>query len=64
MFSQVTAAAERTQGGLGIGLALSRGLVQLHGGTLQAASAGPGRGAEFTASLPLPAKGAEPAAAV
>jgi signal transduction histidine kinase len=54
MFSQVASASERAQGGLGIGLALSRGLVQLHGGTLQASSAGPGQGAEFNVSLPLP----------
>jgi CheY-like chemotaxis protein/two-component sensor histidine kinase len=56
MFSQVAAAAEHAQGGLGIGLALSRGLVQLHGGTLQARSEGPGQGAEFTVALPLPAQ--------
>ena len=54
MFSQVASAAERAQGGLGIGLALSRGLVQLHGGTLQARSDGPGQGSEFTLNLPLP----------
>lgn len=53
MFSQVASATERAQGGLGIGLALSRGLVQLHGGTLQAASDGPGQGAEFTVTLPI-----------
>nr|WP_255428246.1 ATP-binding protein [Ramlibacter cellulosilyticus] len=61
MFSQVTAAAERAQGGLGIGLALSRGLVQLHGGTLQATSAGRGQGSEFTVTLPLPARPADEA---
>lgn len=54
LFSQVTAAMDRSQGGLGIGLALSRGLVQLHGGTLHATSAGLGQGAEFTVCLPLP----------
>ena len=63
MFSQVAAAAERAQGGLGIGLALSRGLVQLHGGSLQACSEGPGRGSEFTVSLPLPLRVPEPAGA-
>ncbi|NML46768.1 response regulator [Ramlibacter sp. G-1-2-2] len=64
MFSQVTAAAERAQGGLGIGLALSRGLAALHGGSLEARSEGPGRGSEFTVSLPLPlpARASEPAA--
>jgi signal transduction histidine kinase len=59
MFSQVESAAEHAQGGLGIGLALSRGLVQLHGGTLQARSDGPGQGAEFTVSLPLPVRTAD-----
>jgi len=59
MFSQVASASEHSQGGLGIGLALSRGLVQLHGGTLQASSDGPGRGSEFTVSLPLPATDAD-----
>jgi CheY-like chemotaxis protein len=58
MFSQVAAAAEHAQGGLGIGLALSRGLVQLHGGTLQARSDGPGQGSEFTVALPLPPQAA------
>ncbi|MET0291478.1 MAG: ATP-binding protein, partial [Steroidobacteraceae bacterium] len=53
MFSQVTAAHERSEGGLGIGLALTRGLVQLHGGTIEAASQGSGQGAEFTARLPI-----------
>jgi CheY-like chemotaxis protein len=52
MFSQVSAAAGRSQGGLGIGLALSRGLIELHGGALEARSAGPGRGAEFIVRLP------------
>lgn len=61
MFSQVATASDRAQGGLGIGLALSRGLVQLHGGTLEASSEGPGRGAEFTVSLPLPERVAPPA---
>jgi signal transduction histidine kinase/ActR/RegA family two-component response regulator len=54
IFSQVSSARDRAQGGLGIGLALSRALVQLHGGSLEAASAGPGCGSEFTVSLPLP----------
>lgn len=55
IFSQVTAARHRAEGGLGIGLALSRALVQLHGGTLEVASEGPGRGSEFTLRLPMPA---------
>jgi PAS domain S-box-containing protein len=53
MFSQVSSALERSQGGLGIGLALSRGLVEIHGGTIEARSAGPGRGCEFIVRLPL-----------
>nr|WP_242529082.1 PAS domain-containing sensor histidine kinase [Ramlibacter ginsenosidimutans] len=61
MFSQVASASEHAQGGLGIGLALSRGLVQLHGGTLQARSDGPGLGSEFSVSLPLQPRAAEPA---
>jgi PAS domain S-box-containing protein len=52
-FSQVDAAPERTQGGLGLGLALVKGLVELHGGRVQAASEGPGRGSRFTVWLPL-----------
>ena len=54
MFSQVQSATDRAQGGLGIGLALSRGLVQLHHGTIHATSAGLGHGTEFTVCLPLP----------
>lgn len=53
MFSQLRPALERSGGGLGIGLALARGLVEQHGGTLRAASGGPGRGSEFTVRLPL-----------
>ena len=52
MFSQLAPAIERAQGGLGIGLALVRGLVELHGGTIAAVSAGPGHGSEFVVSLP------------
>jgi len=53
MFAQVDSSLERTAGGLGIGLTLAKTLVELHGGSLEARSAGPGRGSEFIISLPL-----------
>jgi signal transduction histidine kinase len=52
MFSQVPAALEQSQGGLGIGLSLARGLIELHGGTIRASSAGLGRGTEVIVQLP------------
>jgi signal transduction histidine kinase len=52
MFSQLSPALERSQGGLGIGLALVRGLVTLHGGTIIAKSEGAGKGSEFSVRLP------------
>ena len=52
MFSQVRSAIARSEGGLGIGLALVKGLVQLHGGTIDVRSAGAGLGSEFTIRLP------------
>jgi PAS domain S-box-containing protein len=52
MFSQVHTALEGGQSGLGIGLTLVRNLVELHGGTVEAQSAGPGRGSVFTVRLP------------
>jgi signal transduction histidine kinase/ActR/RegA family two-component response regulator len=52
MFSQVESALERAQGGLGIGLALVKGLIELHAGTVEVASEGIGHGSEFTISLP------------
>ncbi|WKB53626.1 hybrid sensor histidine kinase/response regulator [Eleftheria terrae] len=60
MFSQLAPALERSQGGLGIGLALVRGLVQLHGGTIHAESEGPGRGSEFLVRLPLSPQASPP----
>jgi PAS domain S-box-containing protein len=53
MFSQAAPALERSQGGLGIGLALVKGLVAMHGGTVSAHSAGPGQGSEFVVRLPV-----------
>jgi len=55
MFSQVPGGSARCDGGLGIGLALVRGLTELHGGKAEARSEGPGRGSEFSLSLPLDA---------
>jgi PAS domain S-box-containing protein len=52
MFSQVDSAIDRAEGGLGIGLALVKGLVALHGGTVEAASEGPGKGSTFTIRIP------------
>ncbi|HEX7888175.1 MAG TPA: PAS domain-containing protein [Ramlibacter sp.] len=53
MFSQVQSARERSHGGLGIGLALVRGFVELHGGSVRAHSGGTGKGSKFTIRLPL-----------
>ena len=52
LFSQVDSAIDRSQGGLGIGLALARRLTALHGGSLSVESAGAGAGATFTVVLP------------
>jgi signal transduction histidine kinase/ActR/RegA family two-component response regulator len=65
MFSQLDRSLERSKSGLGLGLALARQIVNMHGGTIQARSGGPGRGSEFTVRLPLLAAaeaGAAPAA--
>src|SRR5262249_11729524 len=53
MFAQLKPALERSRGGLGIGLSLSRGIVDLHGGSMQVRSQGPGTGSEFIVRLPL-----------
>ncbi len=52
MFTQVDRTLDRSQGGLGIGLTLVRTLVEMHGGTVEAHSEGPGRGSEFVLRLP------------
>jgi len=52
MFSQVESGAARSEGGLGIGLALVSGLTELHGGTVEAKSDGLGHGSEFVVKLP------------
>ncbi|HMI87443.1 MAG TPA: ATP-binding protein [Polyangiaceae bacterium] len=55
MFGQVNRALDRSHGGLGIGLALVRKLVEMHGGTVDAYSAGTNQGSTFTVRLPLAA---------
>ncbi len=52
-FAQADRTLDRSRGGLGLGLALVKGLVELHGGNVRAGSEGPGRGAEFSFTLPL-----------
>ena len=70
MFMQVDRSTDRSQGGLGIGLTLVRSLVELHSGSVEAHSAGPGCGSEFRVRLPIQTpsrdahQGSLPAAAV
>jgi CheY-like chemotaxis protein len=52
LFAQAERTMDRAEGGLGIGLSLVKSLVEMHGGTVQAFSAGRGRGSEFTVRLP------------
>lgn len=52
MFTQIDPSLERAQGGLGIGLTLVKRLVEMHGGAIEARSAGPGHGSTFTVRLP------------
>jgi signal transduction histidine kinase len=65
MFTQIGSTASHSRGGLGIGLSLVKGLVALHGGTIEARSEGPGRGSEFRVRLPTrltrPVESAAPA---
>jgi PAS domain S-box-containing protein len=53
LFTQVAGSAERSEGGLGIGLSLVKNFVELHGGSVQVRSDGPDRGSEFAVRLPL-----------
>lgn len=53
LFTQVKGARARSTAGLGIGLTLARNLVELHGGTVEARSDGPGQGSEFVVRLPI-----------
>jgi two-component system, chemotaxis family, CheB/CheR fusion protein len=52
MFTQAESATERNHGGLGLGLALARRLVEMHGGEIAAYSEGPGKGSTFTVTMP------------
>jgi signal transduction histidine kinase len=65
LFTQLDQSLERTQGGLGIGLTLVKHLVEMHGGSVEAWSEGPGRGSEFRVRVPLAephsARGSAPA---
>jgi CheY-like chemotaxis protein len=53
MFTQADRSLERSQGGLGVGLTLVKRLVEMHGGSVEAESEGPGRGSEFVVRLPV-----------
>ncbi|UUX97881.1 ATP-binding protein [Aquabacterium sp. J223] len=59
-FMQVDASSTRSHGGLGLGLAIVRQLVEMHGGSVEAHSDGLGKGALFTVSLPLAAVNSDP----
>ena len=53
LFTQIDRGLEKAQGGLGIGLSLVHSLVEMHGGSVQALSDGPGQGSEFIVRLPV-----------
>jgi CheY-like chemotaxis protein len=53
LFVQADTTLARSRGGLGIGLSVVKRIIDLHGGTVKAASAGPGEGSEFTVTLPV-----------
>jgi len=57
LFTQAERTSDRAQGGLGLGLALVKSLVELHGGSVQAASPGPGQGSTFSVWLPRHVQG-------
>jgi PAS domain S-box-containing protein len=59
LFAQGDRSLARSEGGLGIGLTVVKKLVEMHGGNVRAASAGPGRGSEFTVRLPAAERPAE-----
>jgi signal transduction histidine kinase len=59
LYAQAPSATERCAGGLGIGLYVAREIIRAHGGTIRAASAGPGQGSEFTVRLPRGATASE-----
>jgi len=61
LFTQVDRSLEKAQGGVGIGLSLVKGLVELHGGRVEARSDGPGKGSEFVVRLPVLDEAAAPA---
>jgi signal transduction histidine kinase/CheY-like chemotaxis protein len=64
MFVQVDSTLERTNAGLGVGLSLARRLVELHGGSIEAHSAGLNRGSEFVVRLPIVVEPEMPAKSV
>jgi PAS domain S-box-containing protein len=63
LFAQAERGVDRTQGGLGIGLAVVKRLVELHGGSIAVRSDGPGQGSSFTVSIPLADGSEQPAPA-